>query len=657
MAITVTGTNPRVVTVVSDTTTTNTTYAPTVASGTDRRYAFHDNVVATIDAAIDGEGFELQTSGLTPHTISLTNNASVTSSTLSNEGLIELNSKGGDVSYTGAGDVRSDGASAEAIKINALSGKVTFNQTGGVLSASDSEVVEINSTGNITFRQSGSITGDLGLFADAIRINAGDNSVVAAHLNGSILAGGDAIQINHGRRVVVNFTGSITTALEGSGLRSDSAGSITFNSSGNYDVGDVALAAWGTGAGAVAVNVTGGLIHAGTAGISAMANGTGSVLVNMTGGEIGSTTDRGASGILALRTGPASASDVSVTSTTVFAEGQGIWAAILNAGSTGDITVTANGMTSSLISSGISVTNLGTGTTTVTVQATVEGVIGVLDEGLASTVINNGSITGTSGTAVSLGAGNDTYDGRNGLITGEVTGDAGEDTLIGGGGVDYLDGGSEDDTLDGGEGNDILNGGTGSDDLTGAGGNDTYRIDDAGDTITETTGIDTANTTVTYALAAGVAVETLRTADPAGTDAINLTGNELAQAVTGNAGNNIINGSEGNDTLTGNGGSDLFTFNTALNAAANVDTIADFVAADDTIRLDDAVFTGLATGMLNAAALRIGAVAADADDRIIYDSATGALSFDANGNAAGGATKFAQLDPGLALTYSDFVVV
>ena len=61
--------------------------------------------------------------------------------------------------------------------------------------------------------------------------------------------------------------------------------------------------------------------------------------------------------------------------------------------------------------------------------------------------------------------------------------------------------------------------------------------------------------------------------------------------------------------------------------------------------------------MLNADAFHIGATAADAEDRIIYNSGTGALSFDADGTGGGGAIKFAQLTAGLALTNADFVVV
>ena len=43
--------------------------------------------------------------------------------------------------------------------------------------------------------------------------------------------------------------------------------------------------------------------------------------------------------------------------------------------------------------------------------------------------------------------------------------------------------------------------------------------------------------------------------------------------------------------------------------------------------------------------------------RIIYETDTGKLFFDANGSAAGGKTQFATLDPGLALTNADFVVI
>ena len=138
-------------------------------------------------------------------------------------------------------------------------------------------------------------------------------------------------------------------------------------------------------------------------------------------------------------------------------------------------------------------------------------------------------------------------------------------------------------------------------------------------------------------------MEALTTTDNNGMDAINLTGNNSAQDIVGNAGVNVLQGlggddylqgRAGNDTLTGGAGNDKFLFNTALNAATNVDTITDMTAGVDIIRLDDAFFAGIgAVGVLDADAFHIGAAAADAEDRIVYNSATGQLFFDSNGNA------------------------
>ena len=52
----------------------------------------------------------------------------------------------------------------------------------------------------------------------------------------------------------------------------------------------------------------------------------------------------------------------------------------------------------------------------------------------------------------------------------------------------------------------------------------------------------------------------------------------------------------------------------------------------------------------------IGAAAVDADDYLIYNSGTGALLFDADGNGGGAAVQFATLATGLALTVADFTV-
>ena len=71
------------------------------------------------------------------------------------------------------------------------------------------------------------------------------------------------------------------------------------------------------------------------------------------------------------------------------------------------------------------------------------------------------------------------------------------------------------------------------------------------------------------------------------------------------------------------------------------------------------MFTGARPpGALNASAfVDRHAPRSDADDRIIYDSTTGKLFYDADGNGAGAAVQFATLSTGLALTASDFMVI
>ena len=118
-----------------------------------------------------------------------------------------------------------------------------------------------------------------------------------------------------------------------------------------------------------------------------------------------------------------------------------------------------------------------------------------------------------------------------------------------------------------------------------------------------------------------------------------LTGSAVANRLRGEDGNDVLNGRAGNDTLIGGEGRDIFVFNAALNATTNVDIIDDFSAADDTIWLENAIFTALpTTGALASAAFvsNTSGLAADASDRVIYERDTGMLYYDSNGSAAGG---------------------
>jgi len=214
-------------------------------------------------------------------------------------------------------------------------------------------------------------------------------------------------------------------------------------------------------------------------------------------------------------------------------------------------------------------------------------------------------------------------------------------------------------TIYGNVGANYLDGAGGADVLIGLGGNDVYVVDGASDYVAEGAGggRDVVYASASFALGAGEEVEVLSTISTAGTTAINLTGNGLSNEIYGNAGANTINGGAGADYLMGFAGADTFQFTTAL-GGGNIDAILDFAAGADKIALDDAVFAGIGgLGALSAGAFATGAAAGDADDRIIYNSATGQLFFDADGSGAGAAVQFATLSTGLSLTAGDFTVI
>ncbi len=235
------------------------------------------------------------------------------------------------------------------------------------------------------------------------------------------------------------------------------------------------------------------------------------------------------------------------------------------------------------------------------------------------------------------------------------TGNAADNTITGNSGVN---------TLNGKDGNDTLDGGAGSDTMVGGTGNDTYVVGDSVDVVDEVAdggaGIDTVRSAITFSLLTGTQVKgTVENLTLLGTAALNGTGNAGNNTLVGNGGINQLAGGAGNDTLTGGAGADYFLFNTALNATNNLDKITDFSVAADTIRLDNAIFAVLTTAVtLASTAFWIGTAAHEADDRIIYNSTTGALTYDTNGNVAGGATQFATLlTKPPTLTYADFAVV
>lgn len=237
-----------------------------------------------------------------------------------------------------------------------------------------------------------------------------------------------------------------------------------------------------------------------------------------------------------------------------------------------------------------------------------------------------------------------------------LTGNDLNNIMAGGNASDVLAGGLGNDTLYGGQGNDLLGGGGGIDYYFGGAGNDSFYVDNASETIIELAGggTDTILTSVAaYSMAAFAEVENLIGLLTTGQL---LVGNIRGNGITGGTGNDVLMGGLGNDTLNGGLGNDSFVFNTTL-GATNIDTITGFSVPNDTVQLDDLIFTALSLGALGAGAFAIGAAASSAAHRVIYNSANGNLLYDADGTGAGAAVVFANVGGGLALTSADFLVV
>ena len=277
--------------------------------------------------------------------------------------------------------------------------------------------------------------------------------------------------------------------------------------------------------------------------------------------------------------------------------------------------------------------------------ANVENLVltgGALDINGAGNGLDNDIIGNAGNNILNGGDGNDKLAGKDG-----------SDTLNGGNGDDSLLGGNGNDTLNGDAGNDRLDGGAGQDTMSGGSGDDVYIVDNVSDSIVENSseGIDRIESSVTFTLPANV--ERLKLT---GASAINGTGNALANVITGNAGNNVLAGGDGKDNLTGGAGEDIFVF--ANFGASHKDTVTDFSVADDTIQLDNLVFTALTVeGTLNADNFKLGTAAGDSNDYVIYDSATGNLFYDADGTGAVTAKLIATLSAGLSMTNADIVVI
>ena len=176
-----------------------------------------------------------------------------------------------------------------------------------------------------------------------------------------------------------------------------------------------------------------------------------------------------------------------------------------------------------------------------------------------------------------------------------------------------INGTANNDTLVGGAGNDTINGNAGADLIQGLGGDDS------------------------------------------------LIGSAGWDTLQGGDGNDVLNGGQWSDTLTGGAGADSFVWAESGNNVR--DTVTDFVTGTDELMFDNAAMTALGAdaswvagdGRFWAAA---GATSGhDADDRLVYNTTTGNLYYDADGSGAGAAQVVATFQGGVSISAADITVI
>lgn len=247
-------------------------------------------------------------------------------------------------------------------------------------------------------------------------------------------------------------------------------------------------------------------------------------------------------------------------------------------------------------------------------------------------VTNSGSMIGT----ISLGNGNDSYNGRYGTVTGNVLGGGGDDTFVSGTQAEYFDGGDGLDTVSYASATvrlvvDLVNGSLTRGALA------------QGDTLVSIEGV-----------IAGTKADILR-----GNDADNwLNGGKGADVLTGAAGADTLIGGAGADNLTGGADADVFLF---YGTAEFKDVITDFTHGEDQIQIEGAaVGLGSYAGVLDESRFHSGTsnAAADVYDRLIFNTDTTTLWYDRDGSGSKYAPVLvADLQAGATLTLADIVII
>ena len=326
------------------------------------------------------------------------------------------------------------------------------------------------------------------------------------------------------------------------------------------------------------------------------------------------------------------------------------------------IRITNSGSITSMLNIAIDLT-AGIGTSHMTNSGIVQGAVAsYIGSGDTDIVVNSGTMIGN----VALGAGNDTFDGRGGTVTGAVDGGTGSDayfvdsaslvlfeqlnpgetdsvfsevsyrlginlenlTLLNAGNLNgagnlsanVITGNAGDNRLNGSDGNDTLNGDVGNDRLNGGNQNDSLVGGDGDDT---------------------------------------LAGQQGNDRLEGGDGDDVLTGGLGKDVMIGGTGQDVFVFATVAqsgNTAATADVIVDFTKGDDLINLA-AIDANRGNATANDAFTFIGsAVFTGVAGQLHYVQTAGNTFVEMDVNGDGIADSVIQLNGLILLNAGDFVL-
>ncbi len=220
-------------------------------------------------------------------------------------------------------------------------------------------------------------------------------------------------------------------------------------------------------------------------------------------------------------------------------------------------------------------------------------------------------------------------------------------------------GGTGRDDLFGREGNDTLRGGAGTaNTLIGQQGNDTYIVEAAGDSILEYAGegIDTVRTAMSQLVLSANVEQLVYT----GNEHFTGIGNNGSNALVGGSGTDFLSGLDSDDVLIGGSGADELLGGSGpdqfryMGGEIGFDRIFDFASGSDKIVLVRSGFSYTDSFNLVQSAVP---VPMSNDSTFLYNSTDGMLRYDPDGTGVAGATVLAQLNAGLTLQNSDFLVL